>query len=197
MAYTNFSAKEINCKIIYFGPTGSGKSTNLKSIYALTSVEQKSKIVSLSEEYNHTAFFDFLPLSAGYFQNFHIKLHIYTLPSSRFFNNTKSLILKGIDGIVFVVDSRFGALRDNIDTLQQIQSRLKKNGYNTDTLPTVIQYNKRDAEDAVAVEELKKSLNPLQSPEVNASATQHIGTLETFEKISTLVLDEIKIGAEH
>lgn len=196
MAFTNYSTKEINCKIIYFGPANCGKTATLRSIYTQTSNDNKTKIKTLQTPEQHTPFFDFLPLSAGFFQNFHIKLHLYTLPVSRFFSHSRTLILKGVDGIVFIAGSELKRLKSNQEAFDALTDYLESVGTDLSKIPTIFQYNKRDTRDPIPTKVLSNLLNRHQRPEFETIATENVGTLEAFTEISKLVLHEIKKGTE-
>ena len=146
MAFTNFDSKEINCKIVYFGAQGSGKTENLRSIYSSTSQDIQSGLLEFAQDELDRKFFDFLPVSLGHVNDFHVKLHLYTLPHNPLYETVSSVILKGIDGYVFVVDSRFDAMGENIEALLSAKKLLSQDGSNPNDLPLVIQYNKRDVE---------------------------------------------------
>ncbi len=196
MAFTNYSTKEINCKVVYYGPTGSGKTTNLHSIYSQVSAEKNSQLSAFEMARHHTAYFDFLPISAGFYQNFHIKLHLYTLPSTRFFEHSRRLILKGVDGVVFVADSQLELMDANKMALKELQSTLALLGLDIQKLPLLFQYNKRDAKSSVNTPIISRLLNRLKLKEFEAVASEHIGTMDTFTEITKLVLSDIKTGAE-
>ena len=196
MAFTNYTTKEINCKIVYAGPPQCGKTSNLKSIYTLMSSGEKKSIVPLQYTEPRTPFFDFLPVSAGFFQNFHIKMHLYTFPTSRFYHQSRKLIIRGLDGVVFVADSSFNSLNDNVDAFFTLANTLASCGYELSRLPLIIQYNKRDAKNRLPVSALTNSINLYRSKEFESIATEHQGTMETFKEVSKRVLSEIKKGTE-
>ncbi len=191
MAFTNFDTREINCKIIYFGPAGSGKTANLRSIYASTSNEVRSGLLELSDPGGTTQFFDFLPISLGHIKDFHLKLHLFTIPTNSLYESVSSVILKGVDGFVFVADSRVEALADNIQSLLDARRLLTEEGYNAADLPRVIQYNKRDLGEAVPVEVLRQELNQVGSPEHEAIAIRSVGTMETLQSMAKMVIKRL------
>jgi mutual gliding-motility protein MglA len=185
MAFTNFETKEIHAKVIYFGPSGSGKTTNLKNILAKTSIEIQSGLLELQDEGLSTQFFDFLPLSLGQFRDFHFKVHLFTLPLNELYQTVPTVILKGVDGCVFVADSRVEALAENTECLKKVKALLTEEGYNTADIPWVIQYNKRDLAEATPVALLRQQLNPAQRfPELEAIAHKGDGVLETIEALA-------------
>ncbi len=189
MAYANFETREIHCKVLYIGAKGSGKSENLKSIYQKTQVRLTREPVTFEERANTP--FEFLPISLGNLKDFTVKLHIYTLPEHNLYPTFNMVVTRGIDGLVFVVDSGLSALQDNIDAWAKFKDMLAQEGYNMGALPRVIQYNKRDEADALSLEALRSEFNAQGLAEIEAVATQGIGTLETVQRISGLVLDEL------
>ena len=177
MAFINYSAREINCKLVYYGPGLCGKTTNLKFIYEKTAEEAKGKMISLATETERTLFFDFLPLSLGEIRGFKTRFHLYTVPGQVFYDASRKLILKGVDGVVFVADSQEERFEANIESLENLRQNLRDQGFEPDKVPTVIQYNKRDLPNAVAVQELKDSLNPdgkLQDFEASAQTGEGV-----------------------
>jgi mutual gliding-motility protein MglA len=191
MAFTNFDTKEINCKIVYFGPRGAGKTENLRSVYKNTAKEAPGGLIELEETRGGTKFFDFLPVSLGQVKDFHLKLHLFTLPTNPLYESVNSVILKGLDGIVFVADSRVEFMADNIQSLAETRRILATEGYNYAELPRVIQYNKRDLQDLVPLDVLRHELNPGNLPDQKAVARDSIGTMETLQAMSKLVLKKI------
>ena len=197
MAFTNFETKDIHCKIVYFGPAGSGKTENLRSIFNQTSAEIKSGLLELHQEDSSTRYFDFLPLSIGQLGEFHVKMHLFTLPISSLYQSTASVILRGLDGFVFVADSRADCLVSNINALNKCRKILLDEGYNVADLPRVIQYNKRDLTDIFPIEILRHELNPSGYPDVEASAINHIGITESLEAIARQIMDKLEHGQQH
>ena len=195
MSFINYSAREINCKIVYYGPGLCGKTTNLNIIYKKTRPESKGKMISLATETERTLFFDFLPLSLGDIKGFKTRFHLYTVPGQIFYDASRKLILKGVDGIVFVADSQVERMDANIESLENMKLNLEEHGFDINKLPYVIQYNKRDMDDVVSVEELQKVLNPTNVPEFEAVATDGTGVFETLKAVVKLVLAELKKGA--
>ena len=191
MAFTNFDTKEINCKVIYFGARGAGKTENLRSLLANTSTEVRSGLLELDDPAGTTRFFDFLPISLGHVKDFHLKLHLFTLPSNPLYESVSSVILKGVDGFVYVADSRVEAMADNVDGLAVARRQLAEEGYNVADLPRVIQYNKRDLPDLVPLEVMRAELNPGNMPDQKAVATQGVGTMETLQAMAKLILKRI------
>ncbi|MEY4632559.1 MAG: hypothetical protein RIQ81_2679 [Pseudomonadota bacterium] len=193
MAFTNFETREIHCKVVYFGPGGSGKTLNLKSIYSSTSSELKSGMMDMSGATGPTPFFDFLPVSLGTVKNHHVKLHLYTIPAHPLYETLTHTILKGLDAFVFVADSRMESMADNLDSLTQARHLLTDHGYNFTDLPRVIQYNKRDLEQLVPVDILREELNPAGFPDHEAIATRSIGTLETLQSVAKQIVSTLSV----
>ena len=166
MSFINYSSREINCKIVYYGPGLCGKTTNLHYIYAKTSPDAKGKMISLATETERTLFFDFLPLSLGEIRGFKTRFHLYTVPGQVFYDASRKLILKGVDGVVFVADSQIERMEANIESLENLRLNLTEQGYDLDKLPYVIQYNKRDLPNAAPMEQLRERPEPDQGPRV-------------------------------
>jgi signal recognition particle receptor subunit beta len=194
MTFINYAAREINCKIVYYGPGLCGKTTNLQWIYDKTNPQAKGKLISLATETDRTLFFDFLPLDLGTVRGFKTRFHLYTVPGQVFYDASRKLILKGVDGVVFVADSQNERMDANIESLENLRVNLKDQGYNLDTLPYVVQYNKRDLPNAASMEELKASLNPKGVPDFEAVAPKGVGVFDTLKAVSRLVLMELKQG---
>jgi len=192
MSFINYSSREINCKIVFYGPGLCGKTTNLQHVYGKTNPDAKGKMISLATETERTLFFDFLPLSLGEIRGFKTRFHLYTVPGQVFYDASRKLILKGVDGVVFVADSQVERMEANIESLDNLSINLKEQGFDLDKVPFVIQYNKRDLPNAAPVDELKKLLNPNGVPDFEACAATGEGVFETLKAISKLVLIELK-----
>ncbi len=160
MSFINYSSREINCKIVYYGPGLCGKTTNLQYIYNKTNPEAKGKMISLATETERTLFFDFLPLSLGEIRGFRTRFHLYTVPGQVYYNASRKLILKGVDGIVFVADSQIERMEANQESMQNLYDNMAEYGYDLTKMPFVIQYNKRDLPNAAPRPELQAALNP-------------------------------------
>jgi len=195
MSFINYLSREINCKIVYYGPGLCGKTTNLQYIYNRTNPDAKGKMISLATETERTLFFDFLPLEIGEIRGFKTRFHLYTVPGQVFYDASRKLILKGVDGVVFVADSQMLRSEANIESMENLRTNLAEQGYNLDTLPYVIQYNKRDMPAVSSVEELRSLLNPARVPDFSAVATTGEGVFETLKSVAKLVLTELKRGA--
>jgi len=194
MSFINYMAREINCKIVYYGPGLCGKTTNLQYIYERTNPDAKGKMISLATETERTLFFDFLPLSLGEIRGFKTRFHLYTVPGQVFYDASRKLILKGVDGVIFVADSQFERLEANQESVENLRVNLAEQGYSLDKIPYVIQYNKRDLPNVVPVEELRELLNPMGVPDFEVNARDGVGVFETLKAVSKLVLTELKKG---
>ena len=192
MSFINYSNREINCKIVYYGPGMCGKTTNLQFVYKKTAPNAKGKMISLATETERTLFFDFLPLALGEIRGFKTRFHLYTVPGQVFYDASRKLILKGVDGVVFVADSQKDRIDANLESLENLKVNLKEQGYSLDELPFVIQYNKRDLPNVSSVEELRKLLNPTGVPDFEAVAAQGKGVFETLKAVAKQVLLELK-----
>jgi len=194
MSFINYSSREINCKIVYYGPGLCGKTTNLQYIYAKTNPEAKGKMVSLATETERTLFFDFLPLSLGEIRGFKTRFHLYTVPGQVFYDASRKLILKGVDGVVFVADSQIERMDANLESLDNLTENLTEQGYKLEELPFVIQYNKQDLPQVLPIAELRQALNPRGVPDFAASAKEGTGVFDTLKAIAKQVLVELKKG---
>ncbi|MBD3398943.1 MAG: gliding-motility protein MglA [Candidatus Coatesbacteria bacterium] len=191
MSLINYANKEINCKIVYYGCGLCGKTTNLLYIHKKIAAEYRGKLVSLATETDRTLFFDFLPLDLGSIQGFTTRFHLYTVPGQVHYDASRKLILKGVDGLVFVVDSQVERIEDNIESLENLKVNLRSQGYELDDLPMVVQYNKRDLPNVVPVEELERQINHRNDPSFESIATEGVGVFDTLRAISKLILASI------
>jgi len=192
MPFINFATKEINCKIVYYGPGLSGKTTNIKWIYDHIKPENKGEMITLATETERTLFFDFVPIEVSNVRGFKVRFHLYTTPGQIIYQASRKLILKGVDGIVFVADSQEERHDANLDTLDDMLENLKDYEINIEELPLVFQYNKRDLPNILPVEKLRADLNRWGRPDFEAIATKGVGVLETFKEITRQVLKKIK-----
>ena len=192
MSFINHSSREINCKIVYYGPGLCGKTTNLQYIYAKTNPEAKGKMISLETGTERTLLFDFLPISVGTIRGFKTRFHLFTVPGQVFYDASRKLILKGVDGVVFVADSQVDRLDANIESLESLKRNLLEHGEDLDSLPFVIQYNKRDLPTAVDFNYLEERLNPKGAPSFEAVATTGEGVFNTLKAVAKQVLVELK-----
>lgn len=196
MSFVNYHTKEINCKIVYYGPGLGGKTTNIQYVYQRTTSQSKGKMVTLNTENERTLFFDFLPLDLGTIRGFKTRFHLYTVPGQVFYEASRKLILRGVDGIVFVADSQVERMESNIESLEGLKKNLTEQGYDFDKIPLVLQWNKRDLPNIVSNQDLQKKLNKTDRPCFEASAIKGEGVFETLKSISKLVLLNIKGGLE-
>jgi len=195
MSFINYSSREINCKIVYYGPGLCGKTTNLQYVYAKTNPEAKGKMISLATETERTLFFDFLPLSLGEIRGFKTRFHLYTVPGQVFYDASRKLILKGVDGVVFVADSQIERMEANLESVENLRVNLAEQGYDLNRIPYVVQYNKRDLPNIATVDELRRLLNPRSVPEYQAVAPTGVGVFDTLKAVAKLVLTELKKGS--
>ena len=195
MSFINFAAREINCKIVYYGPGLGGKTTNLQWIFERTGEQQKGKMISLATETERTLFFDFLPLDLGTVRGFKTRIHLYTVPGQVFYDASRKLILRGVDGVVFVADSQEERMDANVEALENLQENLKEHSYDFNRIPYVLQLNKRDLPNAMPADTLKKELLKKEEPVIEAVAFQGVGVFETLKSVAKLVLVELKQAA--
>jgi mutual gliding-motility protein MglA len=194
LSFINFAAREINCKIVYYGAGLGGKTTNLQVIYQKTAEQQKGKMISLATETERTLFFDFLPLDLGNVRGFKTRIHLYTVPGQVFYDASRKLILRGVDGIVFVADSQEQRMDANVEALDNLMSNLKEHGYDFNKIPYVLQLNKRDLPNILSPEDLNKELRKKNEAVIEAVAFQGVGVFETLKEIARQVLTELKAG---
>ncbi len=195
MSFINYSTREINCKIVYYGPGLCGKTTNLLYIYKKTNPDSKGKMISLATETERTLFFDFLPLSLGSIRGFKVRFHLYTVPGQVFYDASRKLILRGVDGVIFVADSQMERMEANIESMENLRKNLKDQGFSLESLPFSIQYNKRDIANIVPVDEMNRVLNPKGTRYFEAVATTGTGVFDTLKEIAKQVILELKKNA--
>jgi len=192
VSFINYSAREINCKIVYYGPGLCGKTTNLQFIYRRTNPGQKGKLISLATETERTLFFDFLPLALGDIKGFKIRFHLYTVPGQVFYAASRKLILKGVDGVVFVADSQLERMESNLESFDDLKINLAEQGYELEKLPFTIQYNKRDLPSIMPVKEMDELINHRNVQWFEAVAVTGKGVFETLKSVAKQVLFELK-----
>ena len=192
MTFINYASREINCKIVYYGPGLCGKTTNLQYIYDATSPTSKGKLISLATETDRTLFFDFMPLELGTVRGFKTRFHLYTAPGQVFYDASRKLILKGVDGVVFVADSQEERMDANIESLYNLEENLKANGYDLKKIPYVLQLNKRDLPNVLPVEELVSELKRNGEPVHEAVAATGAGVFDTLKSVAKQVLTELR-----
>jgi len=195
LTFINYVAREINCKLVYYGPGLGGKTTNLQHIYQITNPENKGKMISLATETERTLFFDFLPIDLGQIRGFSMRFHLYTVPGQVFYDASRKLILKGVDGVVFVADSQEERLDANLESLSNLNLNLKEQGFDLNKIPYVLQLNKRDLPNALPAERLKKLLLVKGEPVYEAVAPKGVGVLETLKAAARQVLVELRKSA--
>jgi mutual gliding-motility protein MglA len=194
LSFINFAAREINCKIVYYGAGLGGKTTNLQHIYQTTAQAQKGKMISLATETERTLFFDFLPLDLGTVRGFKTRIHLYTVPGQVFYDASRKLILRGVDGIVFVADSQRERMDANLEAMENLHINLKEQAYDFARIPYVLQLNKRDLPNILSIEELSTHLRGKDEPVIESIAFQGVGVFETLKEIARQVLVELKKG---
>ncbi|MCI0348384.1 MAG: GTPase domain-containing protein [Acidobacteriales bacterium] len=195
MSFINFPAREINCKLVYYGPGLGGKTANLQWIYDNTGSNLKGKMISLATETDRTLFFDFLPLDLGTVRGFKTRFHLYTVPGQVFYEASRKLILKGADGVVFVADSQEERVDANLETLDNLREHLREHNLDINTIPYVLQLNKRDLPNVLPVEQLKKTLQIKGEPALEGVAITGQGVFETLKEVAKLVLAELRKSA--
>ncbi len=197
MSLVNYATREITCKIVYYGPGRSGKTTNLHYIYGQVPDDRKGKMVSLATQTDRTLFFDFLPLDLGSISGFTTKFQLYTVPGQVYYQTTRKLVLQGADGIVFVADSQARQLQENVESFQDLHANLADQGVDPRTMPLVVQYNKQDLPPdlILSTTDLSDAINFRDAPEFAADALHGPGVFETLRGISELVLRKLSAGS--
>jgi mutual gliding-motility protein MglA len=195
VTFINYVAREINCKIVYYGPGLGGKTTNLQYVYQITNAENKGKLISLATETERTLFFDFLPIDFGQIRGFRTRFHLYTVPGQVFYDSSRKLILKGVDGVVFVADSQEERFDANLESISNLTENLKEQGFDITKMPYVLQLNKRDLPNAMPAEDLKQQLLVKGEPVIEAVAPQGVGVLTTLKAVARQVLVELRKSA--
>ena len=191
MSLINYSSREINCKIVYYGPGLCGKTTNIQHVYNKVAPETKGKLITLATEMDRTLFFDFLPLELGTVKGFKTRFHLYTVPGQVYYDASRKLILRGVDGVVFVADSQTSRYDANIESLFNLHENLEEYKLKVDDLPYVIQYNKRDMPDIISLEDLEMELNPDGHQSIEAVAIEGTGVFDTLKMVAKKVLQKL------
>jgi len=192
MTFINYAAREINCKIVYYGPGLGGKTTNIQYIFDKMNAGQKGKMISLATESDRTLFFDFLPIELGTVRGFKTRFHLYTVPGQVFYDASRKLILKGVDGVVFVADSQAARMDANVDSVENLQHNLRDHGFELGKIPYVLQLNKRDLPTALPVDELVSALRLKDEPVFEAVAPRGQGVFDTLKAAIKQVLLDLK-----
>ncbi|OFZ15452.1 MAG: gliding-motility protein MglA [Bdellovibrionales bacterium RBG_16_40_8] len=194
MSFINYNAKEIHCKIVYYGPSLSGKTTNLQWVYNKSLSPEKSDLISLPTDIERTLFFDFLPMDIGEIRGFRTRFHLYTVPGQVVYDASRKLILKGLDGIIFVADSQTERMEENIQSLNNLEKNLEQQGYDIRNVPLAIQYNKRDLPNASPLSELRNALNRFNAPDFEGAAREGKGVFEALKTVSKAIITSLKGG---
>ena len=194
MSFVNHNKKEVNCKIVYYGPGLGGKTTNIQHVYKKTSGDNKGKMIKLNTENERTLFFDFLPLELGEIRGYKTRFHLYTVPGQVFYEASRKLILRAVDGLVFVADSQVEKMDANLESLNDLEKNLKEQGYDISKVPLVMQWNKRDLPNVASIEDLERKLNRWNSETFEACALNGDGVFETLKSLSKKVLMNLKGG---
>jgi mutual gliding-motility protein MglA len=194
MTFINYASREINCKIVYYGPGLCGKTTNLQHIFESTAPQARGKLISLATETDRTLFFDFMPLELGTVRGFKTRFHLYTVPGQVFYDASRKLILKGVDGVVFVADSQEERMDANVESLYNLEENLQAQGYDLMKIPYVLQLNKRDLPNIIPVEDLAAELRRKEEPVVEAVASNGAGVFDTLKAVAKQVLTELRKG---
>ena len=191
MSLINYASREINCKIVYYGTGLGGKTTNLEYVYSKVNPDAKGKMISLATETERTLFFDFLPIDLGEVKGFKTRFHLYTVPGQVYYNASRKLILKGVDGVVFVADSQAERMEANIEAMHNLYENLESYGYDLTNIPFAMQYNKRDLPNAMSMGDLRLQLNPMGVPDFEGVAIQGQGVFETLASVSKMVVQAL------
>ena len=194
MSFVNYNAKEIHCKVVYYGPSLAGKTTSMQWLYRETSSEEQSRLSTLHTDVERTLFFDFLPLSIGEIRGFKTRFHLYTVPGQVVYDASRKLILKGLDGVIFVADSQRARMDENIESMENLEKNLEQQGYKLPDIPMVIQYNKRDLDDISPLPELRSALNKHNFQDFESVASVGKGVFEPVKAVSKSIINILKSG---
>lgn len=194
MSFINYNTKEIHCKVVYYGPSLGGKTTNVQWIYQKTTNDrqEKSDLITITGDIERTVFFDFLPLSLGEIRGFQTRFHLYSVPGQIVYDANRKLVIKGLDGVVFVADSQRDRMEENLQSLENLETNLRQQGYNIEKIPVVFQYNKRDLPNIASVSELRSALNKINSYDFEAVASEGIGVIESLQSVSKSIINILK-----
>jgi signal recognition particle receptor subunit beta len=195
MSFINHNAKEIHCKVVYYGPSLGGKTTNVQWIYQKTAQDQKSKLVALNTDVERTLFFDFLPMNLGDIRGYNTRFHLYTVPGQVVYDASRKLILKGLDGVIFVADSQAERMEENLESLRNLEKNLEAQGYDINEIPLVFQYNKRDLPSSLSISDLRSQLNRYNAPDFEATANEGKGVMEAFKTVTKSIINVLKGGS--
>jgi len=195
MSFINHNAKVIHCKIVYYGPSLGGKTTNIKWVYNETAQDQKTKMVALNTDIERTLFFDFLPLDFGDFRGYKTRFHLYSVPGQVIYDASRKLIIKGLDGVIFVADSQTERMEENVQSLRNLEKNLEQQGLDIHEIPLVMQYNKRDLPNAASLKDLRLNLNLFNSPDFEATASDGRGVMESLKTVTKSIVTVLKGGS--
>lgn len=194
MAFINQEAKEIHCKVVYYGPSLGGKTTNVQWVYQKTAGHGQGELLEFNTNPERTLFFDFLPMNVGEVRGLKTRFHLYTVPGQVVYDASRKLILKGLDGVVFVADSQLERMDENIEAMRNLEKNLEQQGYDIRKVPLVIQYNKRDLPNVASIAELRAALNKYNAPDFEATASIGRGVMETLKTVSKAIITTLKGG---
>ena len=194
MVKFNFAEKKIQCQIVYYGPPLSGKTTNLKIANAKLPRDRCGEMISLDTQGDRTLYFDFMPLNIGKIKGFDVLFSLYTVPGQVQYARTRKMVLRGVDGVVFVADSHIARMNSNLESLEDLAENLEEHGWTIDTIPLVMQWNKRDLKEVLSIQEMEEKLNPLGRPSFQAIASKGLGVFPTLKRIIGLVLESVREG---
>lgn len=195
MSFINHNTKTIHCKIVYYGPSLGGKTTNIRWVYQQTASDQKTKLVALNTDIERTLFFDFLPLDFGDIRGYKTRFHLYSVPGQVIYDASRKLIIKGLDGIIFVADSQTERMEENVQALQNLERNLEAQNLDINEVPLVFQYNKRDLPTASSLKELRFQLNRFNSPDFEATASEGKGVMESLKTVTKSIVNVLKGGS--
>lgn len=194
MSFINHEAKQIHCKIVYYGPSLGGKTTSMEWVYNKTQGTEKSDLFTLPTDVERTVLYDFLPLNVGEIRGYQTRFHLYTVPGQVVYDSLRRPLIRGLDGVVFVADSQAERMEENTQSLENLEKNLKMQGYDLKEIPLVIQYNKRDLPNALPVADLRAALNKYNAPDFEAVASQGKGVMEAFKTVSRAIITVLKGG---
>lgn len=195
MAFINKEAQEIHCKLVYYGPSLGGKTTNVQWVYSRTSGQGQTQMQAFNANPERTLFFDFLPMNVGEIRGLKTRFHLYTVPGQVVYDSSRKLIMKGLDGVVFVADSQIERMEENLKAIKNLETNLDQQGYDISRIPLVIQYNKRDLPNITPIAEMRAALNRTNAPDFEAVASDGTGVMETLKTVSKTIVTTLKGGA--
>jgi mutual gliding-motility protein MglA len=194
MAFINQEAREIHLKLVYYGPSLGGKTTNVQWVYNTSTGQDASQMQAFNANPERTMFFDFLPMDAGEIRGLKTRFHLYTVPGQVVYDASRKLIMRGIDGVVFVADSQIERMEENLEALRNLEKNLEQQGNDIRRIPFVIQYNKRDLPNVTPLAEMRAALNRVNAPDFEAVASNGKGVMETLKTVSKIIVTTLKGG---